>query len=135
MRFPRSKLVSILAAGVLLGAVACSSDGPTQPPPIQNPATIRVINGTSGKIIFLFFRDCGSTNWGDDRLPEDPVTGVIVPTESKDFTVEEGCYDLRADHLEGPQPGPLVTETSLNRVVIKGTTLTWVVSGEPPGQD
>lgn len=124
-----------LALVLAMGAVApffgaCSDDGPTQPV-FQNPATITVNNQLMGPVLFFRVRACGTTDWGQDLLPSDPVEGTIQPGTSKDFTVEAGCYDMQAQHLESTDPGPLITKEILNNVVTASQGFTWDLREDP----
>lgn len=121
---------------VLLAAIAasittlgCGDDEIT----FQDPATIRVTNLTGGKILNVFFKDCEAALWGEDRLdPVDPVLGVIEVNASKDFTVEAGCYDLRALHLAGPDAGALLEVIREAAIVDSDEVFLWDVEPEDP---
>lgn len=96
----------LLAVGMMSPlVVACGDDGTTGPV-FQNPATITVQNELQGPVLFFYAKPCGTMDWGEDLLPPGPVEGTIQPGESKDITVEAGCYDLRADALPSPEPSP-----------------------------
>jgi hypothetical protein len=99
----------------------------------ENPSTVRVINNLGGPVLFFFVRGCGTTDWGDDLLPLDPVEGTIQPGASKDFTVEAGCYDFKADHLETIDPGPLVTKETYDQAASPVAIVTWTLEATPGG--
>ncbi len=137
----RTRLFALLAAVALaLPLTGCGDDPPTGPN-FANPSTIRIVNEVGGPVLFVFFRPCGTTEWGDDQLairavrlgknPNDPIESVIQPTESKDFTVEAGCYDLRADHLETTDPGPLLIKMTEDQTASPVSILTWTLTEAP----
>ena len=132
----RNKLLRI-AGGVFVAAVAvtlaaCSDDTPTGPG-FENPSTVRVENQLFGPVLFFRVRACGTLDWGEDLLPLDPIEGTIQPGDSKDFTVEAGCYDFQAQHLETTDPGPLITKETYDRVASPVTTVTWRLEDLPTG--
>ena len=133
MRSIRSR-VSLAVLGIMtLGFVAGCGDSSTGPV-IQNPMTIRITNNTLGKVLFVFFKQCGAANWGVDRLDNHPVTGVIDVGDSKDFTEEAGCWDLRADHKTGPEDqDPLETQTELGVINDVGDTYAWTLNQSEQG--
>ena len=91
-------------------------------------------NNLGGAVLFFRVRTCGTTNFGEDLLDNDPLTGVISVGTSKEFTVEAGCYDLMAQHLEFDMPGPLLDKTIFDQTASPVATLTWVleeVTGGP----
>lgn len=100
----------------------------------EDPATITVQNLTNGKILRVFFKACGAASWGLDRLPSDPIEGVINVGSSKTFTVEAGCYDLKADHFSGPdpEPDPLPTVERFGVLVESSSPFTWRVEAVGP---
>ena len=120
------------AAVAIVSLAACSDDEPTGPE-FENPSTVRVVNQLFGPVLFFRVRACGTSAWGDDLLPLDPVEGTIQPGASKDFTVEAGCYDFQAQHLETTDPGPLITKETFDRVASPVTTVTWVLEDLPAG--
>ncbi|MDX1395008.1 MAG: hypothetical protein R3195_11475 [Gemmatimonadota bacterium] len=121
-----------LAAVAIVSLAACSDDEPTGPD-FENPSTIIVENQLFGPVLFFRVRACGTSDWGDDLLPLDPVEGTIQPGDSKNFTVEAGCYDLQAQHLETTDPGPLLTKEDFDRVASPVTPITWVLEELPAG--
>ncbi len=129
MSVTRFKTFVLLAAiAVSVSALKCGDDGVT----FEDPATIRITNRTGGKILRVFFKTCGAALWGQDRLPADPVQGVIEVNASKDLMVEAGCYDLKADHFSGPDPEPeplpeVIREAAL---VNAGAVFEWDVLAE-----
>ncbi len=127
------KILTLLAVGLtIVPLLGCGDDeGPGMT--FVNPSTIRVVNDLEGPVLFFFARPCGTTDWGEDLLPSDPVNGTIQPGNSKDFTVEAGCYDLRAQHLETVDPGPLITKEIFDQTASPVSILTWRLSEGAPG--
>lgn len=119
-----------MALALVLPIAACNSDKVTGPP-IENPSTIRVVNNLFGPVLFFYVRACGTTDWGEDLLPLDPIEGTIQPGDSKDFTVEAGCYDLRARHLETADPGPLIDKEEQDVNASPLAIHTWVLQDLP----
>ncbi len=60
------------------------------------PATIT--NGTAGAIWFLYVRDSGAEDWGDDHLGAER----LEDSETFELNVSPGSYDVRG---EWPSPG------------------------------
>jgi hypothetical protein len=89
-----------LAATLAVFTAACgggddSSTGPT-PPPAGN-ATVTVVNHAStGSVLFLRYRACGSSTWGADVLG----SSILWGGEQTSFEVTPGCYDVRATPSE-----------------------------------
>lgn len=121
------------AVALLLVVGACGDSAPTGPT-FQNPSTIRVDNQLQGPVLFFRVRACGTVDWSEDLLSNHPVDGTIQPGATKDFTVEAGCYDLQAQHLATPDPGPLLTQETEDIVASPVTPATWTLRGQPtPG--
>lgn len=124
-----------LFVGLLaLGHWGCGDDDGTLPPP-EDRGTIEVVNQTSLQVFMLFFRQCGTTDWGLDRLPNTPCAddGCIAPSETRRFTVEAGCHDLRADLADLEAMEVVAADSTFDFVVLAGSTSTWVISaGGPP---
>ena len=125
-RFKTFALMVVIAASV--STLGCGDDEVT----FQDQATIRITNRTGGKILRVFFKTCGAALWGEDRLPSDPVTGVIEVNASRDLSVEAGCYDLKADHFSGPtsEPEPLPEVIREAALVTVGAVYQWDVLAE-----
>jgi hypothetical protein len=128
------KFVGTLTAVIMLVSIAgCSSDDGPMNPIFINPSVVRVENNLSGPVLFFRVRGCGTTDWGEDLLPTDPINGTIQPGASKDFTVEAGCYDLQAQHLETTDPGPLITKEIFDVAASPVTIFTWPLDEVPTG--
>ncbi len=129
----RYKVSRVLAAMTIVVVVAgCGDNTPVAPvDPFENPSTIRVVNALNGPVLFFYARTCGTQAWGDDLLPLDPEEGTIQPGSTKEFTVEAGCYDLWARHLETIEPGPLVDKREFDQQTSQVTALVWVLAAEP----
>ncbi|HWA17182.1 MAG TPA: hypothetical protein VG817_12155 [Gemmatimonadales bacterium] len=71
---------------VVLFASACGGDsnGP------NNSASLRVANNADHSVWYVFVRDCGTSDWGDDLLGAD----VISIGETQTFAVGTGCKDV-----------------------------------------
>ena len=118
------------AVALLLAVGACGDSAPTGPE-FENPSTIRVDNQLQGPVLFFRVRACGTVDWSEDLLPNDPVDGTIQPGTIKDFTVEAGCYDLQVQHLETTDPGPLADAGDRGHCRQSPvTTATWTLRGE-----
>ncbi|HUF13505.1 MAG TPA: hypothetical protein VMN78_10425 [Longimicrobiales bacterium] len=63
----------------------------------SDDATIIVQNNATASVEFLFIADCQSGSWGDDRLGSNET---IAPGNDREFRVESGCWDLRAEFLD-----------------------------------
>ncbi len=128
------KFIGMLTAVVMLVSIAgCSSDDGPMNPIFENPSVVRVVNNLFGPVLFFRVRGCGTTDWGEDLLPNDPVNGTIQPGASKDFTVEAGCYDFQAQHLETTDPGPLVTKEIFDQAPSPVGITTWTLEDVPSG--
>lgn len=123
----KRRLLGVLAVVALaLPFAACGDDAMAPTQMFDNPSLIRVVNNLGGPVLFFQVRTCGTTGWSEDLLdPIDPILGTIQPGDSKEFTVESGCYDLRAQHLESVDPGPLVEKISRDQVASPIATLVW----------
>lgn len=129
----RKPLRLALLAAVAISFGACSEDAGPGGMMFVNPSTIEVENLLAGPIIFFNARSCGTTSWGPDLLPADPAEGTIQPGETRAFTVEAGCYDLRAQHLATTDPGPLIEKIVENVVASPVTTYKWTLEDTPTG--
>ena len=127
----RYAIVAIVAIGLSLAA--CGDSDPVDPEPMfDSPSTVRVVNRLLGPVILFYARPCGTSDWGSDLFGTDhPVDGTIQPGGSKDFTVEAGCYDLRAEHLETTEPGPLFTKMIFNQSATPVTPVVWTLEDDP----
>ena len=131
-RFVRTLPTAVLGLGLTLGLGACGDDEPTAP---QNAGTIRVENQFPGSVLHLFLKECGTSAWGEDRLPQTP-DGTIAPGSSRDFTVEAGCWDVGADVFtkpfdQDPTEEDLVREEVFGNLVEEGEVETVVLQGQP----
>jgi len=140
----RRSLTGVAVAAVLLTAAACSDSSgpgggvagcftPAGTGTCINPSTIRVQNNLLGPVLFFKVRVCGTTEFSADLLSNDPIEGTIQPGTQKDFTVEQGCYDLRAEHLMTTDPGPLVIKEISDVSVSPVSVFTWPLSETPGG--
>ena len=127
----RYAIVAVMAIGLSLAA--CGEDDPVVPEPMfDSPSTVRVVNRLFGPVIRFFARPCGTSDWGPDLFGTDhPVEGTIQPGDSRDFTVEAGCYDLRAEYLETTEPGPLMAKMLFNQAATPVTPVIWTLEDDP----
>ena len=88
---------------------------------------LQVTNALGGPILFLFARECGTQDWGIDRLPPDPVKGTIQPGDSTTLELSPGCWEMRVDHLATLAPGQLLTKATRLDPVLPGTRTSWLV--------
>lgn len=129
MRTTWFRFASVATVALLLGVAACNSESTQNPP--DPDAVIRISNQTLGPVLFVNYRTCGSGNWGPDRLG---TTERIEIGDEREFPVESGCWDIRAQHLENPEESVLVTQTNEDNVIAPNRTFLWVLSPEIPGQ-
>ena len=129
MRYLRLRWFPTLTLAMVAWLVSgCGDDSMPTAPLFDNPSTIRVVNRLAGPVIYVFARPCGTSDWGADLFAtDDPVEGTIQPGGSKDFTVEAGCYDLQARHLETTEPGPLVEKFAYNQAASPVTPIIWTL--------
>lgn len=125
------RLQALITLGLIAAALSLGcggDDGMTNP---DNPATIRIQNNMIGPVIFVFFRSCGSFQWGEDRLGE---TERIEPGDDREWTVEAGCWDLRADVLNAPagEATEILEETNLGNEIAEAEEFLWLLGG--PGE-
>ena len=127
----RYAIVAIVAIG--LSIAACGEDDPVVPEPMfDSPSTVRVVNRLLGPVIFFFARPCGTSDWGQDLFGTDhPIEGTIQPGGQRDFTVEAGCYDFRAVHLETTEPGPALEKMLFNQAASPVTPVIWTLEDDP----
>lgn len=81
--------------GVLVLALAVAGlTGCTDDITGSDDATIIVQNNATASVAELYIADCGSEVWGTDRLGSNET---IAPREDREFGVDDGCWDLRAE--------------------------------------
>ena len=127
----RYAIFAIVAIGLSL--TACGDSDPVVPEPtFESPSTVRVVNRLLGPVIFFFARPCGTSDWGSDLFGTDhPIEGTIQPGGQRDFTVEAGCYDFRAVHLETTEPGPAIEKIIFNQSATPVTPVVWTLEDDP----
>lgn len=91
----RNRLMTIAVAALTSGAVACGGDKATAPAPTPAPQTgaIRLRNDSSVPIVAVYFTTCDESSWGANRLS---AAESLAPGALRTWTVEAGCYDVRA---------------------------------------
>ena len=131
----KRRLLGVLAVvAVALPFAACGDDAMAPPPQLDNPSLVLVRNNLLGPVLFFFARSCGTTGWGGDLLSNHPVDGTIQPGAEKEFTVEAGCYDFFAQHLENTDPGgqELIDKMIFGENLSPVATFVWNLDeGEP----
>ena len=129
MRYLKPKWFAAFALATMVWLVSgCGDDALPTEPILDNPSTIRVVNRLAGPVIYVYARPCGTSDWGADLFrTDDPIDGTIQHGGSKDFTVEAGCYDLQARHLETTEPGPLVEKFAYNQAASPVTPIIWTL--------
>ena len=60
----------------------------------EGDATIIVENNASVSVFFLYIAECSDDDWGDDELG---ANETIAPGAEREFGVDAGCWDLRAE--------------------------------------
>ncbi|MDE2664201.1 MAG: hypothetical protein OXI39_14540 [Gemmatimonadota bacterium] len=131
MKQKRYAIFAVVAIGLSLAA--CGDSDPVVPEPtFESPSTVRVVNRLLGPVIYFFARPCGTSDWGSDLFGTDhPVEGTIQPGGQRDFTVEAGCYDFRAVHLETTEPGPGIEKMIFNQSATPVTPVVWTLEDDP----
>ena len=130
MRYLRLKwLPAFAVAAIALSLSGCGEGDPVAPEPMfDNPSIVRVVNRLQGPVLFVHAKPCGTNDWGQDLFgTNDPIEGTIQPGGSRDFTVEAGCYDLRARHLESTEPGPIIEKFAFNQAASPVTPVIWTL--------
>jgi hypothetical protein len=99
-----------LALALLLPAAGCGLLRPASPPP---EATVLVlINRADVAVRYVYLAPCEAGEWGPDRLA---AAEVVLPGQSRSFTLEPGCWDARAvfrDERAVEERGFTMTEAS-----------------------
>lgn len=130
MRYVRLRWFPVVAlAAIALAVSGCGEGDPVVPEPMfDNPSIVRVVNRLQGPVLFVHAKPCGTNDWGQDLFgTNDPIEGTIQPGGSRDFTVEAGCYDLRARHLESTEPGPIIEKFAFNQAASPVTPIIWTL--------
>ena len=60
----------------------------------SDEATIIVENNASVAVFYMYISECSDETWGDDELG---ASETIEPGEDREFGVDAGCWDLRAE--------------------------------------
>jgi hypothetical protein len=82
-----NRILATMAVVLLAGACGGDSNGPSA------QASLRVANTADRSVWYVFVRDCGTTDWGDDLLGAD----VISIGETQTFALGAGCKDVRLE--------------------------------------
>ncbi len=130
MRYMRKAWFPVIALAAIAWSLSgCGDSDPMVPEPtFDNPSTVRVINRLAGPVLFVHAKPCGTQDWGEDLFRTNhPIEGTIQPGNSRDFTVEAGCYDLRARHLETTEAGPQIEKFAFNQAASPVTPIIWTL--------
>lgn len=76
-----------------------------------------LINNTGVPIYYVYISPCSASNWGDDQLG----SNVVMPGNTWTWTMNAGCYDLKAVDRDG-------REAVERRVQISGSGKRWTLS-------
>lgn len=133
MRYVRHGWCQVFALAAIAWTFSgCGDDALPPEPMFDNPAIVRVVNRLQGPVIYVHAKPCGTETWGEDLFrTDDPIAGTIQPGGSKDFTVEAGCYDLWARHMESTEPGPLIDKFTFNQAAFPATPVIWTLEADP----
>lgn len=102
-------LVLLLTSGCTRTRYVTTSGGST---------SLDVVNRTSVPVYYLYVSSCSSDSWGPDRLGSD----VVMPNARQSFTMDAGCWDLKARFRDGDEV------TRRNVRLRSGTSWTWTLS-------
>ena len=130
MRYMRKAWFPVFALAAIAWSLSGCGDSDAGPmePMFDNPSTVRVVNRLAGPILFVHAKPCGTQAWGEDLFrTNDPIEGTIQPGNSRDFTVEAGCYDLRARHLASTEAGPLIEKFAFSQAASPVTPVIWTL--------
>lgn len=78
---------------------------------------LMLINNTGVPIYYVYISPCSSSSWGDDQLG----SNVVMPGNTWTWTMNAGCYDLKAVDRDG-------REAVERRVQISGSGKRWTLS-------
>lgn len=89
------KALLATAAILALATAACGDDkgsatGPSDPPPPDGPAMLRINNQTTDVIAEVKIRLCGVGSFGANLIGSNPIEGGT----SAEMEVPVGCYDV-----------------------------------------
>jgi len=76
-----------------------------------------LINNTGVPIYYVYISSCSSSSWGEDQLG----SNVVMPGNTWTWTMNAGCYDLKAVDRDG-------REAVERRVQISGSGKRWTLS-------
>lgn len=89
----RTTLMTLALAAVALAA--CGRDDSTGPAPAAETGTITLLNESDTDVIAVSIPSCEDSEWGANRLDG---SETIKPGAQRSWTVETGCYDLKASN-------------------------------------
>lgn len=79
-----NKILATMSVVVLMASGCSDSNAP------DNHSTLKVVNTADHSVWYVFVRDCGTEDWGDDLLGAD----VVNIGETQSFRVGTGCKDV-----------------------------------------
>ena len=88
----------------------------------EGESVLNVYNYSEEAIFYLYYSDCESSGWGQDRLGAD----VVAAGESYRFVLWPGCWDMRAESASGEQIEQYGIELK------NGQVDTWDIYFRPP---
>lgn len=92
----RTRLMTLAVTAVALAAAACGTDSDTTgPAPVAETGTITLLNQSNTDVIAVSIPSCEDDEWGGNRLGG---SETIAPGAARSWTVETGCYDMRASN-------------------------------------
>ena len=90
-------LLALTAGGCAGGEGGGIGTGPGPAP----AAGFAVHNGSAREAWYIYTRECGTDQWGEDELGS---ANVLVPGETAGWPESTGCYDLLALTARGDAP-------------------------------
>ncbi|HEX6106247.1 MAG TPA: hypothetical protein VFZ26_11735 [Gemmatimonadales bacterium] len=85
--------IKLMAVAIASLALAACGKGDSTGPATAESGTIVLLNDSSTPIVAVNFSGCDDDSWGPNRLAE---AETLAPGALRNWTVEAGCYDLRA---------------------------------------
>ena len=60
--------------------------------------SVLLLNQTDTAIHYVYVSSCSNNSWGEDQLGD---AEVIMPGNSRTFSMSPGCWDLKAEFSDG----------------------------------
>ena len=123
--FARRASLPFLAAMLLVGGLALSGCFSMQAPMPRSSGgssgggrtELTLVNRTGVPIYYVYVSSCSSSEWGPDQLG----SNVVMPGSTYTWTMDSGCYDLKAVDRDG-------REAVERRVQVVGAGKRWTLS-------